>query len=155
MRLLHLGFEPSFTLLRVPSLLSSLRAMGLAYVIGRRFFDRATGAIAFVLMSTLPANIVYARFGCDPSHSGAVVLAAVWTALACRPLMTALIFAVALWVHPTNVFAAPLLVLVFVGGTWTNEGRLRRIALLSHGHRLAHAQQRRPELCAQPFAGYV
>ncbi len=130
MRLLHMGFEPSFTLLRLPSLLSSLFAMGLAYGIGRRFFDRATAAIALVLMSALPANIVYARFGWDPSHSGAVVLAAVWAALAGRPLVTALIFAIALWAHPTNVFAAPLLVLGFAGSTWTGEGRVRRIALL-------------------------
>ena len=130
MRLLQMGFAPSFALLRVPSLLSSLFAMGMAYGIGRRFFDRATAAIALVLMAVLPANIVYARFGWDPSHSGAVVLAAVWAALAGRPLVTALIFAFALWAHPTNVFVAPLLVLGFAGSTWRGEGRVRRIALL-------------------------
>lgn len=116
-------FTPSVTLLRIPPLISSLAAMGLAYAIGRRFFDRTTAMIALLLMAALPANIVYARFGWDPSHIGLVILASCWAALAGRPLLSALAFALALIVHPTSVFAAPFLTFAFLGADLERHGR--------------------------------
>ena len=116
-------FPPSFALLRIPALISSLGAMALAYAIGRRFFGPAAGNAALVLMAILPINIAYARFGWDPSHSGLVVLAALYAALDRRPYLSALAFAFAILVHPTNVFAAPLLALSYLGVEWEGRGR--------------------------------
>lgn len=102
-----------FVMLRIPSVLSSLAAMALAWWIGRRFFDDATARLALLLMALLPANVAYARFGWDPSHGAMLALAGIATALERQLMLTALIYAVAVWTHPTNVFLAPLLLVVF------------------------------------------
>jgi hypothetical protein len=120
--------DPSLALLRVPSLLSSLLQLGLTYVVVRRHFDRSTGALALLLTAVLPVNIAYARFGWDPSHSGLVAIVATHFALAGNPWGCALSFALALAVHPTNVFLAPFLVIAFFGGEWERGGRWRALA---------------------------
>ena len=102
-----------FVMLRVPSLLSSLAAMALAWWIGRRFFDEATARLALLLVALLPANIAYARFGWDPSHGAMLALAAIATAMQRRLAPTALVYALAVWTHPTNVFLAPMLLILF------------------------------------------
>lgn len=121
--LLQLVAKPSFVLLRLPSVLSSLAALGLTYFTVRRHFDRPTAATALVVMAVLPVNLVYARFGWDPSHSGLVDMGAAAFALAGNPLGCALVFALALAVHPTNIFLAPFLVLAFWGGEMERRGR--------------------------------
>jgi len=126
---LHMGlvvglesiFPPSFALLRIPAVISSLAAATLAYAIARRFFDRTTAVAAVVLMAVLPINIAYARYGWDPSHSALVVLAALYAALAGRAYLAALAFAFAIAVHPTNVFAAPFLGLAYFGALMENK----------------------------------
>lgn len=123
MLLLQAIFAPSVALLRVPALISSLAAMGLTYATGWRFFDRTTAMIMLLLTAALPANIAYARFGWDPSHIGLIILAACWAALAGRPLLSALAFALALIVHPTSAFAGPFLSLAFLGADLERHGR--------------------------------
>ncbi|MFI4983413.1 MAG: hypothetical protein ACHQIO_23925, partial [Nevskiales bacterium] len=129
--LLQTVFTPSFALLRVPAIISALGAMLLAYAIGRRFFDRTTATVALLLMAALPANIAYARLGWDPSHIGLVILAASYAALAGQRLLSALIFALALIVHPTSIFAAPFLSFVLFGRLMEQHDTaqaLRRVA---------------------------
>lgn len=123
-----------FIVLRFPTLLSSLAAMALAWWIGRRHIDAATGRIALLLMAVLPANIAFARFGWDPSHGGMILLAGIAVALKRRLVLTLLIYALAVWTHPTNVFAAPLLLIVFAAAErQAGEQRLltARIGLLA------------------------
>jgi hypothetical protein len=115
--------DPSLVLLRLPSVLSSLIQLGLTYAVVRRHFDRPTGALALVLTAVLPMNIAYARFGWDTSHSGLVAIIAAHFALAGNLWCSALAFALALAVHPTNVFLAPFLVLAFLGGDWHRRGK--------------------------------
>ena len=102
-----------FVMLRVPSVLTSLAAMALSWRIGLKHFDAPTARLALLLLALLPANIAYARFGWDPSHGAMLALAAIATALERRLVLTALLYALALWNHPTNVFLAPLLLVVF------------------------------------------
>jgi hypothetical protein len=113
--LLHLVFPPSAVLLRIPALLSSLAAMGVAYALGRRFLGPAAAMSGLVLMACLPINIAYARLGWDPSHTGLLVLLATWAAVAGRRMASALLFAFALANHPGAVFAAPFLAFAFLG----------------------------------------
>lgn len=120
--------DPSLALLRVPSLLSSLLQLGLTYAVVRRHFDRSTGVLALVLTAVLPVNIAYARFGWDPSHSGLVAIIAAHFALVGNPWGSALSFALALAVHPTNVFLAPFLVIAFFSGEWERRGRWQAVA---------------------------
>ena len=120
--LLHAIFQPSALLLRIPALISSLVAIGLAYAVGRRFFGPAAGMVALVLTACLPASIVYARFGWDPSHASMFVLAAAHAALARRQLLSALLFALGLANHPAALFAAPFLTLAFLGSAAEEQG---------------------------------
>lgn len=123
--LLHAIFLPSLMLLRLPALLSSIGAIALAYVVGRRFFGPIAAMAATILMASLPLNIAYARLGWDPSHSPLFILAAAYAAFAGRKLLCALLFALALTNHPSAVFAAPFLTLGFFGFR-IEEGEWRR-----------------------------
>ncbi|HXH00223.1 MAG TPA: hypothetical protein VNI79_07410 [Sphingomicrobium sp.] len=116
-----------FLVLRIPTVLSSLIAMALAWRIGKQHFDVASGRLALLVMAVIPANIAYARFGWDPSHSGMMILVGVSLALARRLTLTSLTFALALWTHPTNVFAAPFLLLIFAAAERLS-GDLRLLA---------------------------
>ena len=112
--LLHALFAPSLLLLRIPTLLSSLAAMAVAYAVGRRFLSHASAVVALLLMAALPINIAYARFGWDPSHSGLLVLLAVYATWLNRRLLAAMIFALAMTNHPSAVFIAPFLTLSYL-----------------------------------------
>jgi hypothetical protein len=109
---------PSFALLRLPAVIASIAQGAVTFVVARRHFGRGAALLALLLTAALPTEIVYARFGWDPSHSGLVAIAATHVALAGRrPALAALAALVVLlvWVHPTNVFLAPFLgaILVF------------------------------------------
>lgn len=125
--LLHALFEPSLLLLRLPSIISSIAALLLAYAIGRRFFGQAAGMVALVLMACFPMNIAYARLGWDPSHSPLLVLAAAYAAFAGRKLLCALLFALALANHPSAVFTAPFLTLGQFGFATLRHGKMTAI----------------------------
>jgi hypothetical protein len=121
---------PSFALLRVPAVLASLGQMALTFVVARRHLPRDVAIVALLLTAALPVEIAYARFGWDPSHSGLVAVAALHFALVRRlPALLAL-FALAVWVHPTNVFLGPWLVaaLVFGEADWRRAARRAGIA---------------------------
>jgi hypothetical protein len=113
--LFHAVLPPSLLVLRLPSLISSVAALALAYLTGRRFFGPTAGITAVVLMACLPIAIAYARLGWDPSHAPLLVLAAAYAAFARRKLLCALLFALAVTNHPSAVFAAPFLTLGFLG----------------------------------------
>src|SRR4029453_14213726 len=125
--LLHALFPPSLLLLRIPTLISSLTAMAVACSIGRRFLSPVSAVAALLLMAALPINIIYARFGWDPSHSGLLVLLAVYAAWANRRLLAAMTFALAMTNHPSAVFIAPFLTLSYLGFDLTRH-KVRRAA---------------------------
>ena len=120
--LLHLFFEPSGAVLRVPSLLSSVGAIALAYLAGRRIGGASAAWLAMLIMAVLPINIAYARLGWDPSHSGLLILLATCLLLGGSRIGSAVVFAGALMVHPTNLFAAPFLLLLRAGQAFEEEG---------------------------------
>lgn len=124
--LLHAIFPPSLLLLRLPSLISSIAAMALAYATGRRFFGPTAAMAALALMASLPIAIAYARLGWDPSHGPMLILAAAYAAFAGRRLLCTLLFALAVTNHPSAAFVAPFLTLGFLG-----------FELQRHGWRLA------------------
>ena len=119
---LHLIFEPSVTMLRIPSLMSSVGAIALAYLAGKRVGGSSTAWLAMLVMAVLPINIAYARLGWDPSHSGLLILLATCLLLGGSRLGSAVIFTGSLFVHPTNLFAAPFLLMVRAGQTFGERG---------------------------------
>jgi hypothetical protein len=120
--LLHLWFPLSFSLLRSVAVAGGLAALVINWLFCRWVFDRRTALISTVLLAILPINIAYGRFAWDASQSLAATLPVVYLALAAIRFparfdrwITAsiLALAIAIWVHPTNIFIATI-----VGVAW-------------------------------------
>lgn len=105
---LSFGFSPSIALLRVPSVIWGVAAMAFAFPLLVRPLGQRAALLAALLLSILPAAVAYSRLGWDPSDTPAVALLAVGCALGNRPLWAAIALLVAMAVHPTNVFLAPI-----------------------------------------------
>jgi hypothetical protein len=118
--LLHAIASPSFALLRLVPVLANVLALVAAFGFGRRLFGETTAWIHTVALAVLPTAIAHSRICQDPSQSvfwsGLVVYLALLGVkeggAAGRWLAAAIVlFPVALWTHPTNVFVAPFLLL--------------------------------------------
>lgn len=129
--LLHWAAEPSFWLLRLPAVLSGLAALAVNFWLCRRVFDSQTAIVSTVILAVLPINIAYSRFSWDPAQSllattlviylAALAIRSAWQArqsadraahdprLRTQLLGGATALLVAILVHPTNLFLAPLL----------------------------------------------
>src|SRR5262249_37814883 len=104
--------------LRSVAVASGLAALVVNYLLCRRAFDMPTAIVSTMLLALLPVNIAYSRFAWDASHSLLATLPVLYLPLLgarradprliCIPALLA--YAAAILVHPTNVFAAPLLV---------------------------------------------
>jgi 4-amino-4-deoxy-L-arabinose transferase-like glycosyltransferase len=115
--LLHAIFQPSFALLRATAVISGILALVVNYWFCRRLFGRRAAVISTIILAVLPINIVYSRLAWDASQSLFVALLTSYFAMHAivnRPWRTwwsaaALVTqAVAIVVHPTNVFIAPI-----------------------------------------------
>ena len=108
--LLHIRHPtPSVTLARLPALISGLLALALMYPLVVRVADRETAVYATLLLASLPAAIAYSRFGWDQSQAPLIALLCIFCALRNWPLRLAVTYVFALWIHPVNVFLAPIL----------------------------------------------
>lgn len=123
---LHLVFAPSFVLLRVVSVASGLAALAANYWFCRRVFDARTAVVSTVLLAVLPIDIAYSRFAWDASQSLLATLLVLYLPLwhyrrsydiASLPVAGMVALAAAVLVHPTNLFAAPL-VFVPIAYAW-------------------------------------
>jgi hypothetical protein len=121
--LLHAIGSPSFAMLRLVPALANLLAIVVGFFFARRLYGETTAWIHAVALAVLPTAIAHSRICQDPSQS------VFWTSLveylallgvrdrtaAWRWFAGALVlFPVALWTHPTNVFVAPFLLLPMV-----------------------------------------
>jgi len=116
-------FEPRFWILRAPAVLAGVSLIGLTWLGLRRLFDPATAEIGALLAATCPVALVYSRFGWEPSWTPLAALVALLCALQLRGWATGIAFAVALWVHPTNVFLAPILLAPFAADAARHDPR--------------------------------
>jgi hypothetical protein len=108
--LIHLVWPtPSFVILRLPALLSGLLAVGLAYPLLGRVFDRRTALVTVLLLACLPIAIAYSRFGWDQSQAPLVGLICIYFALKRRVLATISALIVAVIVHPLNLGLLPII----------------------------------------------
>jgi hypothetical protein len=108
--LLHLGQPtPALWLLRLPALLSGLAALLLAYPLLARVVDRWTALFATLLLGCLPIAIAYSRFGWDQSQAPLAALLCLYFTLKRQVARAVAIFLLTLWIHPLNIFLAPVL----------------------------------------------
>jgi len=115
----HAFGPPSFWLLRIVPAAVNVLALPIGFFFVRRIFGTTTAAIYAVALAVAPTAIAHSRICQDPSQSifwtGLVVylslLALARPASAVAWLAGALLlFPIALWTHPTNVFIAPFLI---------------------------------------------
>jgi hypothetical protein len=122
----------SFLTLRLPALVHSLLAPALGLLLFRRRGWRFAGFFAAALF-VLPIHIGYARFAWDASAVPTVMVLALAAAMERRAWLTALAFALCLWVHPVTVFALPMLLAPFVMRLEDADGRAKTLRLLAWG----------------------
>jgi hypothetical protein len=116
----HLIAPPSFLLLRVVPTVVNLLALPVGFWFVRRLYGCETAWIYTVTLALLPTAVAHSRICQDPSQSifwtGIFIFICLlglkdrrraWRYLAAG----AAIFPIVLWTHPTNVFAAPFLLL--------------------------------------------
>lgn len=117
---LHALAAPSFTLLRLTALISGLLALMANFFLCRRAFDLRTAILSTGILALLPIDIAYSRFAWDASQSLLATVLVMYLPLlggtSRKPAggisgWGTLALAGAILVHPTNVFAAPLLVI--------------------------------------------
>jgi len=110
---LHKIFSPSAFLLRSVALMSGLLVLPVNFLFCRWVYGRESAWGTTLLLAVLPVNIVYSRFGWEPSQSVLFALPPLYLALALgsgklRPIVGILLFGIALvsafLVHPTNFF---------------------------------------------------
>ena len=118
--LLHTIASPSFPVLRAIPALVNLLALPLGFWFARRLFGKTTAWIYTVALAIMPTAIAHSRLAQDPSQSifwTSIVIFLCLLSLQARRRAwlylgaALLVFPVALWTHPTNVFIAPFLVL--------------------------------------------
>ena len=151
---LHWVFGPSVVVLRVMALISGVAALGANFWLCRRVFDRRSALISTAVLAVLPIAIAYSRFAWDASQTLLATVLVLYFGLSAverkvaaasepgknkHPLpanqippdwLPALVaFGVAIWIHPTNVFALWLLIVPAVyryGDTWRTAIRAAR-----------------------------
>jgi hypothetical protein len=127
--LVHSICKPSIAALRGTAVASGLLALAVNYWLCLGVFGRRIAVISTTILAVLPVNIVYSRLGWDASQSLLVTLPAIYwplraivaprkrMLLACGSLVA---LAVAIVVHPTNLFIAPV-VAVALAVAWRSE----------------------------------
>jgi hypothetical protein len=100
--------EPSLALLRVPSVIWGILTVLLAYPLLIRPLGARAAGWATMLLTLSPALVAYARFGWDPSGTPFFTLLAVSFAIRDRPWLAFPCWAIAMTVHPTNLFLLPI-----------------------------------------------
>jgi hypothetical protein len=116
----HALAPPSFVLLRALPAVVNLLALPVGFWLVRRLYGATTAWIQTVTLAILPTAIAHSRICQDPSQTvfwtGLVIYLSLlgfedrrraWAYRAAAVL----VFPVALWTHPTNVFVFPFLVL--------------------------------------------
>ena len=107
--LLSTVFEPSPGLLRVPEVILGLAAVAIANPLLSRPLGERAAFIAALLLAVSPTAIAYARLGWDPSGTPLFSLLTVGLAFRDRPMAALVAFVVGYFVHPTNLFLAPVI----------------------------------------------
>lgn len=107
----------SFWTVRLAAVVSSVLGVALGlWAFRKRGWSFAT--VFALLMAVLPIQLGYARLAWDPTALPAVMVLALAAATRGHVIATALAFGLCLWVHPSSVFAAPILAAAVLAANW-------------------------------------
>lgn len=114
---LHKIFSPSVELLRAVSVMSGLLVLPVNFLLCRKVYDPRTAWASTLLLALLPMNVVYSRFGWEPSQivlfALPVVYVSLWFCGSSRLFPRGLVLVgvslfLAFLVHPTTFFLSGL-----------------------------------------------
>jgi hypothetical protein len=108
------AFAPEFWILRAPAFVSSVAAVFACAVLWRSFLQPRLSWVAALLFASLPVTIAYARFGWDASQSILAGIVLVYGLMQERWLLAWCALGAAVWIHPTNILLAPLVLAHFL-----------------------------------------
>ncbi len=135
--ILHSIFEPSFLVLRSVAVASGLLALLANYWLCRPVFGKRVATVSTIVLAVMPIDVIYSRLAWDASQSLLVCLPAIywplraigdrerrmrWSLLGLMSLVLAII------VHPTNLFIAPMTIVALSAAWWSDLANFRRIA---------------------------
>jgi dolichyl-phosphate-mannose-protein mannosyltransferase len=120
---------PAVWVLRIPSVIAGVLTVGLAFFSLRGSWGRTTALSAALILAGLPVTIAYSRFGWDPSLLGPFLVLVIAFAGRGKWPAAMVAAAAAILVHPTAIFALPL-IWALVLGTDVDRGRRPSIARL-------------------------
>jgi hypothetical protein len=123
--LLQATLPTSFWTLRLSAVVHSLLAVAFGYW-AFRSRGKSFAALFALLLAVLPIQLGYARLAWDPSAVTGVLVLSLAAATRGKLLLTGLVFAVALGVHPTAVFAAPVLLAAVLAARWQRAASAER-----------------------------
>lgn len=114
---LLLLFGPSLAILRVPTVITGVLAVLLVYPVAARLLDRTTGLTAATLLAVLPVAIYFSRTSYESSHAPLYTILLIYLAHKEKIFRLVLFFALAYFVHPTNILILPVLFAVLLGNS--------------------------------------
>lgn len=150
--LLHAVFTPSFVVLRTTAVLSGLLALVVNYWLCWRVFGRKMAVISTTVLAVLPIDIAYSRIAWDASQSLLATLPCIYLPLLAIQdnrrrrrftVATGAALLIAIVVHPTNVFVAPVALTCLAYSWWQQLG----IAARRIKHRCGQSIGRKAILC--------
>ena len=129
---LHVYFEPSILILRLPAAISGILLMLLSYVLMKIAFNKESALVILMFTAFIPVNITYSRIGWDASQIALFSLLVIFFSLSARPLWTSFFLSTSLLIHPTCIFLLPIALLCNIAAVWENDGiiRIRRFLFI-------------------------
>ncbi len=121
---LHLFWQPSFVIQRLPAVFFGVLAVVLLYRLAARSLDRTTAILAAGLLAAMPIAIIYSRLGWEYSEVPAVCVLIIFGAYTNQRILLFLSFMFGLHISPTIVTMAPV-PLCILAGQWV-RAKLQR-----------------------------
>jgi hypothetical protein len=107
-----LRMAPSFLALRIPAAVAGILTVGLTYPLLRRVLPPRVAWVTLILVASSPVLIVYSRIGWDSCQTPLIGMLVLWAAFSARWMLLVGCFGIAVVVHPTNVYLAPIAVAI-------------------------------------------
>ncbi|HHJ06935.1 MAG TPA: hypothetical protein ENK24_05505, partial [Anaerolineae bacterium] len=98
----------SKTAARIPSLIANVALIAFTYGLGKRLYGRSTGLLAALLLALSPFTILFAAAALTDPLMTAFVMAAVWAAVAKKPVWAGLSLGLAAATKQQGLFFFPL-----------------------------------------------
>jgi len=126
----RLVFPARMWVLRLPAVISGASLMIVTMKWGRKIWGKELNKWLVVLVSVIPIDIAYSRFGWDTSQAGLAAMVVLMSVF--RENWKWMFVAVvgSLVIHPSMVFLTPVIWGVMVGSVWKTRKKMKKMELV-------------------------